>query len=94
MLNHYAVTPKCKEVLNELNDLKNEVAGKPHYLDAINQIHNTIFEHMINNKLTESSFIDETFVTVLSSCATEAMKNFRISDKSGLYAWSSSRVLL
>ena len=87
----FSVTPKCKEVLNELNDLKNEVAGKPHYLDAINQIHSQIFEHMINNKLTESSFIDENFVTVLSSYATDAMKTFRISDKSGLYAWSSSR---
>jgi uncharacterized protein len=87
----YSVTPKCKEVLNELNDLKNEVGGKPHYLDAINQIHNTIFQHMVSNKLTESSFIDETFVTVLSVCATEAIKTFKVNDKSGLYAWAFSR---
>jgi uncharacterized protein len=87
----YSVTPKCKEVLNELNDLKNEVGGKPHYLDAINQIHNTIFQHMVSNKLTESSFIDENFVTVLSVCATEAIKTFKVNDKSGLYAWAFSR---
>ncbi len=90
----YSVTPKCKEVLNELNDLKNEVGGKPHYLDAINQIHNTIFQHMVSNKLTESSFIDENFVTVLSVCATEAIKTFKVNDKSGLYAWAFSRSTL
>ena len=87
------VNPKCK-VLNELNDLKNEAAGKHHYLDAINQIHNKIFEHMVSSNLTESSFIDETFVTVLCASATDAMKTYRISDKSGFYSWASSRSTL
>ena len=86
-----SVTPTCKEVLKELDDLKNESTGKPHYLDAINQIYTKLFECMAQNKLNESSFIDETFVQILSTSAIEAMKTFKISDKAGLYAWASSR---
>jgi hypothetical protein len=46
---------------------------------------------MVGNKLTESNYIDENFVTVLSVCATEAIKTFKVNDKSGLYAWAFSR---
>ena len=86
-----SVTPTCKEVLKELDDLKNESTGKPHYLDAINQIYTKLFECMTQNKLNESSYIDENFVQILSTSAIEAMKTFKISDKAGLYAWASSR---
>jgi translation elongation factor EF-Ts len=71
-----------------------KVGGKPHYLDAINQIHNKICEHMISNKLTESSFIDENFVMVLSDTVTEAIKTFKVNDKSGLYVWLLAEVIL
>ncbi len=87
----FSVNPKCKEVLNELNDLKSEVGGKPHYLDAINQIHNKVFEHMVSNNLTDSSFIDENFVKTLCETATESIRTFKVNDKSGLYAWANSR---
>ena len=86
-----SVTPTCKEILKELDDLKNESTGKPHYLDAINQIYTKLFECMSQNNLNESSFIDENFVQILSISAIEAMKTFKISDKAGLYAWASSR---
>lgn len=86
-----SVTPTCKEVLKELDDLKNESTGKPHYLDAINQIYTKLFECMTQNKLNDSSYIDENFVQILSTSAIEAMKTFKISDKAGLYAWASSR---
>ena len=86
-----SVTPTCKEILKELDDLKNESTGKPHYLDAINQIYTKLFECMGQNKLNESSFIDENFVQILNTSAIEAMKTFKISDKAGLYAWASSR---
>jgi uncharacterized protein len=86
-----SVTPTCKEILKELDDLKNESTGKPHYLDAINQIYAKLFECMTQNNLNESSFIDENFVQILSISAIEAMKTFKVSDKAGLYAWASSR---
>jgi len=86
-----SVTPTCKEILKELEDLKNESTGKPHYLDAINQIYRKLFECMTQNNLNESSFIDENFVQILSISAIEAMKTFKVSDKAGLYAWASSR---
>jgi uncharacterized protein len=60
-----SVTPTCKEILKELEDLKNESTGKPHYLDAINQIYTKLFECMTQNNLNESSFIDEKFGQIL-----------------------------
>jgi uncharacterized protein len=86
-----SVIPTCKEILKELEDLKNESTGKPHYMDAINQIYTKLFECMSQNNLNESSFIDENFVQILSISAIEAMKTFKVSDKAGLYAWASSR---
>jgi DNA helicase HerA-like ATPase len=49
---------------------------------------------MMVNKLTESSFVDENFVKILSESGMEALKTFKISDKSGLYAWASTRSTL
>ena len=86
-----SVIPTCKEILKELEDLKNESTGKPHYMDAINQIYTKLFDYMTQNNLIESSFIDEKFVQILSMSAIEAMKTFKVSDKAGLYAWASSR---
>jgi DNA helicase HerA-like ATPase len=90
----YTLNPKCKEVFAELERLKIDITDKPHYLDCINQIQNRIFEYMMINKLTDSSFMDENFVKILTETAMEAIKTFRINDKSNLYGWAHSRTTL
>ncbi len=76
----FSVNSKCKEVLNDLNELKSEVGGTPYYLDTINQIYNKVFKHMISNNLTESSLIDENCVKILSETAIESIRTFNVND--------------
>jgi uncharacterized protein len=85
------VTPTCKDIFDELDKLKSESIDKPHYIDAINALRKKLIECMSESKLLESSFIDQNFVQILSKSALEAMKTYKVSDKTGLHAWASSR---
>ena len=81
----------CKDVLMELDMLRNESSGKPHYLDAISDIRTKIIECMVKNKLEENDFINQEFAQLLISAASEAMKNFKINTNASLYGWAMSR---
>jgi len=86
-----SVSPMYKDVLSEMDDLRNESGGKPHYLDAISEIRRKIIEFMVKNKLLDNDFIDQEFVRILVSSASEAMKNFKINTNASLYGWAMSR---
>jgi hypothetical protein len=83
--------PRFGDILSELSDLKSECVGKPHYINAIDDIYQEIINYMSDHGLTEAQSIDETFVHILSQTATDAMQTYKISEKDGLYAWASSR---
>ena len=89
-----SVTPTYANILSQLDDLKSDSVGKPHYIDAINEIRQKIIQYMNIRKLVETQFIDESFVQVLSTTASEAMRTYRVNDKAGLYAWALSRETL
>ncbi len=89
-----SVSPMCKDVLKELDDLRNESSEKPHYLDAISDIRTKIIECMVKNKLEENDFITQEFAQSLISAASEAMKNFKININASLYGWAMSRDFL
>ena len=42
------------------------LAGKPHYINAIDDIYQEILNYMSDRGLTEKQLIDETFVQILS----------------------------
>jgi hypothetical protein len=46
---------------------------------------------MTESKLLESSLIDQNFVQISNKSALDAMKTHKVSDKTGLHAWASSR---
>ena len=83
--------PRCADILAELVSLKNDSAGKPHYINAIDDIYQEIINYMSDNKLTEAQYVDEAFVHILCQVASEAMQTYKISEKAGLYAWAGSR---
>ena len=83
--------PRCADILAELVSLKNDSAGKPHYINAIDDIYQKVVDYMSENKLTESHYIDEAFVNILCQVASKAMQAYSISEKAGLYAWAGSR---
>ena len=86
-----AEIPKCAHILAELIDLKNESGGKPHYVNAIDDIYQEIITYMSENGLSETQYVDETFVHILCQTASDAMQTYKISEKAGLYAWATSR---
>ena len=83
--------PRYGDILEELADLKNESAGKPHYINAIDDIHQEILNYMSDRGLTEKQLIDETFVQILSQIAADAMQTYKINEKALLFGWASSR---
>ena len=89
-----SVTPTYANILSQLDDLKSDSVGKPHYIDAINEIRQKIIQYMNIRKLVETQFIMESFVQVLRTTASEAMRTYRVNDKAGLYAWALSRETL
>lgn len=95
IVNHYVKpdsgNPICRDILNDLKGMRNDNAGKPNYLEAINEIRKNLIDHMVALKLIETDFIDEKFVQVLITCANEAMKRYKINTNANLYSWATTR---
>lgn len=92
----YYIKPKQKiptyaALLDELDDQRKDSVGKPHYQNAIDAIHDAVREFVENHGLSESQEVSEEFVANLDGVATEAVERFRVHDKSGLYAWATTR---
>jgi DNA helicase HerA-like ATPase len=83
--------PKCAHILAELVALKNDSGGKPHYINAIDDIYQEIVNYMSENRMSEAQYVDETFVHILCQTASDAMQTYKINEKAGLYAWATSR---
>nr|MDO8045969.1 ATP-binding protein [Candidatus Baldrarchaeota archaeon] len=92
----YYTKPKMKvptyaDFLEELKEQRKGNADKPHYLNAIDEIRDAIIEYMDKNGLIENQEVDEKFVEFIDAVATQAVEKFRVHDKSGLYAWATTR---
>ena len=83
--------PTYADFLEELKDQRKSSADKPHYLNAIDEIRDAIIEYMDRNGLIENQEVDEEFVKYVDAVATEAVEKFKVHDKSGLYAWATTR---
>jgi uncharacterized protein len=84
------ITPTYKQIVDELNELKAEGSGKPHYLSAINEIYKTIVKFISQNELDEKDFINLEFVELMSTEAVNIMKKYHVHDKSTIYGWALS----
>jgi uncharacterized protein len=83
--------PRYGDILQELSELRNESTGKPHYVNAIEEIHQKITNYLDVKVLNETQFIDESFVSFLSNAASDIVQTFKISEKAGLYSWATTR---
>ena len=63
--------PRCADILAELVSLKNESVGKPHYINAIDDIYQEIVTYMFDNGLTESNYVDEAFVHIIKKISSQ-----------------------
>ncbi|MBN1358154.1 ATP-binding protein [Candidatus Bathyarchaeota archaeon] len=83
--------PKYIQFLDELSAQRKDNVGKPHYMNAIDKIHDSVLEYMETHGLSEGQEVNEEFVQYIDAVAQEAVEQFRVHDKSGLYAWATTR---
>jgi DNA helicase HerA-like ATPase len=86
--------PKYLQFLDELAAQRKDNAEKPHYMNAIDKIHDAVLEYMEKNALSEGQEVNEAFVEYIDAVAREAVEQFRVHDKSGLYAWATTRTTI
>jgi len=86
--------PTYSQFLDELTAQRKDSVDKPHYMNAIDRIHDAILEYVENNGLSENQEVNEDFVGYINEFATETIQQFKVHEKSGLYAWATTRAAI
>jgi DNA helicase HerA-like ATPase len=83
--------PTYAQIMDELDGQRKDSAGKGHYVNAIDEIHDAVREYVEQQGLSENQEVSEAFVPILDEAARTAVEKFKVHDKSGLYAWATTR---
>jgi len=86
--------PTYSQFIDELNEQRKKSTDKPHYLNAIDKIHDAILEYMEEHGLSENQEVNEDFVRYIDQLAIETIQEFKVHEKSGLYAWATTRTAI
>ena len=86
--------PTYSQFLDELDDQRKESVSKAHYVNAIDEIHDAVREFIEKQGLSENQEVSEDFVAYIDGVAREAVEKFKVHDKSGLYAWATTRSII
>jgi hypothetical protein len=84
-------TPTYSQFSDELSAQRKDSVDKPHYMNAIDKIHDAILEYVEEHGLSENQEVSEEFVGFIDQLATETITQFKVHEKSGLYAWATTR---
>jgi hypothetical protein len=85
------VIPTYSQFMAELDDQRKDSVSRPHYINAIDAIHDAVRVFVENHGLSENQEVSEEFVSQIDEVSRNAMETFRVNDKSGLYAWATTR---
>lgn len=83
--------PTYSQFMAQVEDHRKGSFDKPHYMNAVDKIHDAVLEYIEEHGLSENQEVDEKFVTHISAVANDAVEEFKVHDKSGLYAWATTR---
>jgi hypothetical protein len=83
--------PTYSHFLDELEDQRKSNADKPHYINAIDKISDAILAYIEGHALSENQEVTEEFIQHLDHIALETVQAFKVHEKSGLYAWATTR---
>jgi DNA helicase HerA-like ATPase len=86
--------PTYSQFLDELSAQRKDSVDKPHYMNAIDKIHDAILEYLEGEGLSENQEVNEDFVKYIDQLATETIQQFKVHEKSGLYAWATTRATI
>jgi DNA helicase HerA-like ATPase len=85
------IIPTYSQFMAELDDQRKDSVSRPHYINAIDAIHEAVRVFVENHGLSENQEISEEFVSQIDEVSRNAMETYRVNDKSGLYAWATTR---
>jgi DNA helicase HerA-like ATPase len=85
------VVPTYAQFLEEVDSQRGDAVSKPHYMNAIDKIHDAVREFVEEHGLSENQRLNADFVHYIDGVATAAMEEFKVHDKSGLFAWATTR---
>jgi hypothetical protein len=83
--------PTYSQFSDELSAQRKDSVDKPHYMNAIDKIHDAIIEYLEEHGLSENQEVSEDFIGYIDQFATETIQQFKVHEKSGLYAWATTR---
>src|SRR6266702_3779837 len=84
--------PTYGDILDELGKMRGDNLEKPHYINALDRIRQFVSDYKHENERTDSTFVNEEFLIGLDQAGQSAVKEFSISDRSGVYSWATSRL--
>ena len=85
------IIPTYSQFMEELDDQRKDSVSRPHYINAIDAIHDAVREYVETHGLSENQEVSEDFVSKIDEVSRNAMETYRVNDKSGLYAWATTR---
>jgi hypothetical protein len=83
--------PTYNQFMGELDDQRGGSLDKPHYINALDRIYDAIRGYVEEHGLSENQHVTEDFIHYVDQIATETVEQFKVHDKSGLYAWATTR---
>ena len=83
--------PTYGSLIREAQDLRGGSAGKPTYIQAIDEIIDAVDGWMQAWNKSEHDEIDDKFIDTLHEAAKAAIEKFSVSDRSNVYAWGTTR---
>ncbi len=78
-------------ILQELEDLIEQSGGRPTYINAITNIQRAVTSFILQKGMNEDEPVSTDFVTFLDKTARDAVGRFKVSDRSQLHAWATTR---
>jgi Domain of unknown function DUF87. len=73
--------PTYAQFLEELNDQRKGAADRPHYLNAIDRIHDALLDYMEAHGLSENQEVSEDFVKFIDAVCRTTVEEFKVHDK-------------
>jgi len=86
--------PTYAQFLDELKAQRKDSISRPHYMNAIDKIHDAVLEYLEDHGLSENQEVSEHFVNYIDAVATETVQEFKVSERSGLFAWATTRTAI
>jgi hypothetical protein len=84
--------PTYSQVLEEVSAQRAANIDKnPHYVNAIDKICDEILGYIDEHGLSENEKVSEDFVHFLDQMASQTVEQFKVNEKSGVYAWATTR---